>query len=337
MSGLASRFGSAMLAVVLMAGGSVVSLAAAETLRLGHIYQPDSPSGLGYQAFADKVAEYTDGRITVQIFPAAQLGSARNIFTSLKSGAVDVGETTFPLLADTVPEFAVMTAGYAFRDFEHAQAVLDHPELGQKWTAELLEKSGLRMLGASYYGKRVVTTGDRAFRSPEEAAGLKIRAVPNPMSLAVIRGLGANPTPMPFPEVFIALTQGVIDGQENPYPTVWAERFYEVQSFAIETYHQIISTGFSISENTWANLSAEDQSTIERAAAEAMDLLTEATIDFENEVKDKLRAEGMTIVLHEELDIEAFRQSVSAEVAAEFEGNVWPEGLLGRVKNVGLE
>jgi tripartite ATP-independent transporter DctP family solute receptor len=326
--------GIATALAVGLPAGFASTVAAAETMRLAHIYQPDSPSGIGFQKFADLTKEYTDGDVTVKVFPAGQMGSMRDIFTSLKSGAVDLSVVAFPILADSVPEYAVITSGYTFRDKEHLTAVLNDPEFGGVWREKLLEETGVRLLGSYYYGIRVVSVGDKPFRNPTEASGIKIRAVPNPMSLAVIGGLGASPTPMPFSEVFIALNQGVIDGQENPYPTIWAQKFYEVQSHIIETFHQINFAGFAVSESKWQRLSAEQQDALQKAADDAMALATAETIAHEERLRAQLVEKGMTIIPGSELDIDAFRASVLEAVASEFEGKVWPEGLLDRISKV---
>ena len=312
-----------------------LSVASPKVMRLAHVYQPDSPSGIGLQAFADKMGEFSQGRIEVKVFPAAHLGSNRNIYISAKTGAIDFCAPTFPILADIVPEMTIMTGGYLFDDFDDINRLLEDPELGRKWKEEIVEKCHLRILGAYYYGKRVVTTGERPFKNPEGAKGLKIRAVPNPMSLSVIRGLGGNPTPMAMKEVFIGLSQGVIDGQENPYPTIWANKWYEVQKYAIETNHQFNAVPFAISEWSWKKLSAEDRAVVERASSYAMDTITRLTQEFEAEIVDRLKAEGMIVLPHDDLEVEALQNSVRTVIKERFDGKVWPAGLMDQVLAVG--
>jgi tripartite ATP-independent transporter DctP family solute receptor len=300
-------------------------------MRLAHVYQLDSPSGIGFQAFAEKVEEYSQGRIEMKVFPAGHLGSNRNIYISSKTGAIDFCVPTFPMLADIVPEMTILNAGYLFDDFEDIKRLLVDPDLGQKWNEEIVEKSHVRILGAYYYGKRVVTTGKKSFTNPEGVKGLKIRAVPNPMSLSVIKGLGGNPTPMAMKEIFIGLSQGIIDAQENPYPTIWANKWYEVQKYAIETNHQLNAIPFAISERSWKKLSPEDRIAIERASSETMDIISGLTREFEADIAERLKAKGMIIVPHDELDIEAFKSSVRESVKAQFEGKIWPVGLMDQV------
>jgi TRAP-type transport system periplasmic protein len=306
-------------------------------LRLAHIYQVDSPSGIGLQAFAEKVVEYSQGRIEMKVFPAGQLGSSRNIYLSSKMGAIDFCVPNFPMLSDIVPEMTIMTSGYLFDNFEQIERVMAHPKLGQKWNEEIIDKCHIRILGSYYYGKRVVTTGNKPFKSPKEASGLKFRAVPNPMSLAVIKGLGGNPTPMPMKEIFIALSQGIIDGQENPYPTIWANKWYEVQKYVIETNHQLNAIPFAISERSWSNLSMNDRAAVQRAANETMEIISALTRQFETEIAEKLEAKGMIIVRNSELEIDDFKLSVRQTIKSRFEGKVWPIGLMEEVLAAGKD
>ena len=308
-----------------------------KVMRLAHVYQLDSPSGIGLQAFAEKVAEYSQGRIEMKVFPAGQLGSNRNIYISTKTGGIDFCVPNFPMLSDIVPEMTIMTSGYLFDNFDQIERVMAHPKLGQKWNEEIIEKCHIRILGSYYYGKRVVTTGEKPFKSPDEMKGLKIRAVPNPMSLAVIRGLGGNPTPMPLKEIFIGLSQGIIDGQENPYPTIWSNKWYEVQKYVLETNHQLNAIPFAISERSWKSLSLEDRAAVEKASKEAMDIMSALTRQFENEIAEKLQAKGMIIVPYSELDIDAFKQSVRESIKSKFDGKVWRRGLMEEVLAAGKE
>ncbi|MBH54871.1 MAG: hypothetical protein CMI18_11060 [Opitutaceae bacterium] len=309
--------------------------ATVKNMRLAHLYQPDSPSGMGLQFFADKVEEYSEGRIQMKVFTAGQLGSARNLYISTKTGAIDFCVPAFALLADTVPEMTIMNSGYLFEDIEDVERVLRDPELGQKWNDEIIKKCHLRLLGAFYYGKRIVTTKDNPFINPDGVKGLKIRAVPNPMSLAVITGLGGNPTPMAYKEVFIGLSQGVIDGQENPYPAIWSMKFYEVQKYAIETFHQFNTLPLAISEQSWQELDEIDRRVVQKAAVEALAYASDLTRQFEAEIAEKLKAEGMTIIPYDEIAIEEFEKSVRDTIRNRFDGKVWPAGLMDAVLAVG--
>jgi TRAP-type transport system periplasmic protein len=319
----------ALCALVAVAG---TSAQAATELRLTHVQQPNSVTGKGIEMFADKVAEYTGGDVTVRIYPASQLGNNKENVASVRTGTIPMGVVTYPLLADIVPEFSVYNAGYFFEDEEALRRVLDAAELGQKWNATLLERGGVRILGSSYYGRRHLTTGETPVRTLDDVKGMKIRAVPNEISLAIIRGMGATPTPVPFSELFQALRQGVVDGQENPLPTIEANKLYEVQNHLMLTGHQLIMLPLVINERAWEDLSSEQQEAVQRAAEEAEAWIPEETKRQEAELVDTLEKEGMTVIGPEDgLEVEAFQDAVRAEVAKTFEGPKWPEGLVDDV------
>lgn len=323
------------LAALLGACAAIVlatDIAAATELKFTHVQNPNSVTGQGIEMFAEKVAEYTDGEVTVRVYPASQLGNNQENLSSVRTGTVPMGLLTYPLLADIVPEFSIYNAGYFYEDEAAQRRVLDSPELGQAWNAQLLERGGLRIIESTYYGQRNLTTGDTPVRTLDDVAGMKIRAVPNEISLAVIRGMGATPTPVPFSELFQALRQGVVDGQENPLPTIEANKLYEVQNYLMLTGHQLNVLAIVINENAWQQLSPEAQDAIGRAALEAREWITEETKAQEAELASVLADAGMTVIGPEDgLDIEAFRAAVQKEVAATFDGPKWPDDLVERV------
>jgi len=331
-----SRAGISALAVATAMAALPAGVAVAQdtTLRMGHIHAPSGPTGRGADMFAELVSEYTDGRVEVQVFPSSQLGGLRDLFGASRSGAVDIALTPYPLLSDIVPSFSILTAGYVFDDYDHQLAVLEAPDFGQAWNEQLAEAGGLDVLANYYFGARTLTTTDTEVRTPADLEGIKIRAVGNPLSLATIRGLGANPTPLPLSELFQGLSQGIVDGQENPLPTIYNQNFFDVQNYLILTRHQLIPIPFTINSESWAELSAEDQEGVARAAQEAAAWMTETVQSEEASLLEQLQAEGMTVIGPDQgLDMDAFRTSVEAEVAP-LDGEEWPEGLLESVANL---
>lgn len=316
------------------AAGLAATPAAAEmTLRLGHVVAPDEPAGQGTQMFADKVAEYTDGRVTITVFPQAQLGSNRELFTQVRTGAIDMSITFHSMMADIVPEFSAYVAGYFYKDWDHVQAVLRHPDLGRAWDQRLVTDGGLRVLGVFYFGTRNLTTTSTEVRSPADLEGMKIRAVPTDISLAVLGGMGANPTPVPFPELFQALRQGIVDGQENPLPTIAAARFQEVQEYLIMTNHQVNPGPWVINEAVWQQIPGADQQAILRAAAEAAEWTTEAVMAEEVRLQAELAAAGMTVIELTEDERAVFADAVQASVIEAFK-DAWPDGMAERIINL---
>ncbi|MBO6637617.1 MAG: TRAP transporter substrate-binding protein [Roseitalea sp.] len=301
------------------------------TLRFAHVVREGDPAFIAAEAFVERVGELSGGEIAVQVFPAGQLGNNRRLFAQIQSGAVDMTYTPFNMLSDIVPEFATITGGYMFESQVHQRRVLDDPEFGGAWAGKLLELGGLRILSSFHYGTRNVTTAETPVRSPEDLAGLKLRAVPNAMSLATVTGLGAAPTPVAWPETFQALRQGIVDGQENPIPVLHAAGFYEVQGYLIKTGHQMSALPFLIRETSWQELSPEHQAAVQEAASYAAGVAEETMITFTETLESDLIARGMTIIELTDEEIAVFRESVRANVAAEFDGTVLPGGLIGRI------
>ena len=317
----------AMTAAILAVG----TADAKTTLRFGHSNSPDSPKGQAADLFAELVDKYTSGNVEVKIYPSSQLGNNRKLFTAVKTRGIEMAITPFPLLADIVPEYTTYTAGYFYNDWNELKKIIEHPDLGTNWAKQLLEKGGLRILSSYYYGARNLTTTKTKVTKPSDLKGLKIRAVPNEMSLGVITGLGGAPTPVAIAEAFQAMRQGVVDGQENPLPTIWAQKFYEVQGYLMMTRHQMIPEPYLINEEVWQKLSAEDQAGVLKAAKEATAFNTEETIKFEASLMDDLKEKGMTVVTSDEINLDAFRTSVRAEVSKRFDGPIWPKGTTQKV------
>jgi len=294
------------------------------TLKLGYVDKPTEPRGMGFARFAELVPDYTDGRVAVELFDSGHLGNDREMFSQLLTGAIDMGKPSYPILSDVVPEMSVFLAGYFFDSYDDHLRLIAAPEFGGDWNARLLDEAQLRIIGNSYQGVRNVTLNGIQPRSPADMAGIKLRAVPNPMALAVVSGLGANPTPVPFPELFQSLSQNVVDGQENPLPTIWANKFYEVQDTLVRTDHQIASAPVVVNDASWQQLSVKDQEAITRALTEAMDYAQELGVEMEAGLIEQLQEQGMTIVELTDEEKAAFIASVQASVIETFDGEAWP-------------
>ncbi len=305
--------------------------AADVTLRMAHVVREGDPAYKACELFKSKVESMTDGRVEVKIFPAAQLGNNRKLFTQIQSGAIDLSLTPLNLLADIVPPYSVTSAGYMFDDWSQLERVLDAPEFGQKWSKELLEKGGLRPLSYIYYGTRDLTTADTPVHTPADLKGLKIRAVPNPISLANITGIGASPTPVAWSETYQALSQGVVDGQENPIPVLYSANLFEVQHYLIKTHHQMSALPILIRESSFQKLSAADQAAVSKAAVIAAQAGTDETIKFTASLEDALVKKGMEVIDLNPQERQMFKEAVQYSLAETVDGDVLPAGLIGKV------
>jgi TRAP-type transport system periplasmic protein len=302
------------------------------TLRLAHVLRDGDPAFVAAETFKQEVETATDGAIEVKIFPAGQLGNNRKLFTQIQSGAVDITFTPYNLLSDIEPALNVTAAGYMFSDWNEMKSVLEAPELGQKWQDLLLENGGLRVLAPFYYGTRNLTTTDKEIHSPADLSGMKIRAVPNPMSLANVTGLGAAPTPVAWPETYQSLRQHTVDGQENPIPVLYAAKFYEVQKFLMRTDHQMSVLPILIREQSFSKLSQDQQRILTDAAVVAAKAGTTAMFELTESLVKDLNEKGMTIVDLTDEEKEVFRASVQAVLEKDVDGKAIPKGLMEQVR-----
>jgi tripartite ATP-independent transporter DctP family solute receptor len=297
-------------------------MAAEVTLKLGHIADPQNPYAQGAQKFADLVAEKSGGTIKVEVYPSSQLGNQRDLVEGLTLGTLDLTMTSTAVLGNFHPQVAVFDLPFIFRDREHAFKALD--TVGME-IAKDLEEKGMKVLAYYENGVRNMTNNIRPIRVPEDMKGLKIRVMEQPIYIAMMKALGANPTPMAFGELFTALQKGVVDGQENPAAHIYTKRFFEVQKYISLTEHTYSAEPLVVSMITWNKLTAEQQTIIQEAAEEACDWQRQLAIDLENGYWDKIRESGKSEIITD-VDKEAFREA-TAPVWKDFEDQVGKENI----------
>jgi tripartite ATP-independent transporter DctP family solute receptor len=208
---------------------------AERNIVVGHSLSEASHYGIGAQAFIDTLAELSGGEFTGSQAPAGQLGGERDMIEGLQIGSMDIVITSTGPLGNFVPEVFALDLPFLFRDYDHARNVLDG-EIGQELLAKIGENQ-LVGLAWSENGFRHVTNSQGPVRTPADLAGLKLRTMENRVHMEAFSLMGAAPTPMAFPELFTALQQGVVDGQENPVTVITASKFWEVQGYVSLTGH----------------------------------------------------------------------------------------------------
>jgi tripartite ATP-independent transporter DctP family solute receptor len=216
--------------------------------------------------FKPKVEEYTQGKVEVQIFDNSQLGGERDMMEQLQLGTLNMSYIS-PVLGAVEPKINMLDLPFLFQDERHVDKVIDGP-IGEKILTDLPGK-GLRSFGYFENGFRVVTNSKRPINTLADIKGLKIRTPEAPISVAIFNALGANVTPMSFSDLYSALQQRVVDGQENAYNTVASSSFFEVQKYMAETYHMWGCFAILASEKWWQTLSPDVQEAITKAAKEA--------------------------------------------------------------------
>jgi TRAP-type transport system periplasmic protein len=237
------------------------------TLRFAFQNSLEHPQGLGAKKFADIVREKSGGKISVKLFPSGQLGGDLPTVSALQGGTIDLTVLNAGLLVGIVKDFLVVDFPFLFNNPEEADFVVDGP-VGQKLFAKLPEK-GLIGLGYTELGFRNVTNSRRPITKWEDFQGIKLRVLQSPLFLDLFNTLGANTVPMPFPEVYTALEQKVIDGQENPFTVILDSKFPEVQKYLTITRHIYNPQSVLISKRTWDKLFPEEQKIITAAMDEA--------------------------------------------------------------------
>lgn len=289
------------------------SVSAAEirerTLRFAFQNTKEHPQGQGAQRFADLVKEKSGGKIKVRLFAGGSLGGDLQTVSALQGGTLDLTVLNSGILAAQVPEFAMLDFPYLFDNTWEAHAVIDG-QVGKNLHERLVSK-GLVGLGYWDLGFRNVTNSKRPIMKPEDMQGLKVRVIQSPIYLETFKALGANPVPMPFPEVYTALEQHTVDGQENPYTVIYGNKFHEVQKYVSATAHIYNPQSFVMGQKSWQRLNADEQALIREAALQAQEYQRKVTEQAQTAALDKLKAEGIAYNEIAPEQIERFREKIA--------------------------
>ncbi|WP_417662319.1 TRAP transporter substrate-binding protein [Pseudomonas sp.] len=298
---------SACLAGLLLNSLSAHAEIGEHTLRFAFQNVKDHPQGQGAQKFADLVKKKSDGKMKIRLFAGGVLGGDLQTVSALQGATLDMTVLNSGILAAQVPEYALLDFPFLFNSTDEAQAVIDGP-VGQE-LSKRLEGKGLKTLGYWDLGFRNLTNSKQPVAKWEDMAGLKIRVIQSPIYLETFKALGANPVPMPFPEVYTGLEQRTVDGQENPFTVIKGNKFNEVQKYLSVTQHIYNPQSFIIGEKSWAKLNAEEQAVIVDAAKEATAYQRQITAAAQDEAFAELSKDMQAnTVTPEEMD--RFREKV---------------------------
>jgi TRAP-type transport system periplasmic protein len=269
----------------------------------------DQQQGLRHAAalkFADKVAEYTSNRYKVQVYPAGQLGNDPKAIEQLALGGVDFTVSSTGSYAPHVDSLNMTMLPYLVESYEQGWKLYDE----SKWLQAQFDKApakGFRFLASWEAGFRCMTTKD-PLASPADAAGKKLRTFPNEMMRWTLEAMGFGIQIMPLPEVYLAIQQGVVSGQENPIDTIFSNKFYEVAPNVTLTRHVYSPIPLTVSEKTWQKISADDQKAITKAAKEVATWHRTEIVATEGKQLDEMAAKGAKIA---KPDLTAFRKAVA--------------------------
>ncbi len=265
------------------------------TFKIGISTNEEDPRAIAAKQFAAEIEEKTGGKLKAQLYPAGQLGGDADLINSmaLDSGTVDIIITDASNFATYDPKMGISALPFLFSDFESAWAFMDS-EVQAEAEAGLIEQN-MRVLAHYCNGFRCVTNNKAPVESPADMKGMLIRTPENPVIMATMTALGANPQPLAFSELYQALNQGTYDAQENPIPVIWNNQLYEVQDYLSVTNHIYSGMCFTICESVWQKLSAEQQEIVKAAALASAEADRELNKTQTDELVANLEGAGMKI------------------------------------------
>jgi len=284
------RWALALMMAIVTAEGAYAQTA----LKMNISVAQNSHYGVAIDAFAREVEKRTNGRYKIQNFYAGALGAERESIEGIQLGTLDLTMTSTGPVPNFVPEVAILDIPFLFHDYAHARAVLDGP-IGQDLLTKF-DAKGIKALAWGENGFRHMTNNKHPVNTPDDLRGLKMRTMENPIHIEAYRQFGILPTPMAFTEVFTALQQGTVDGQENPLSVITAAKLEQVQKYLSLTGHVYSPALILMSTAQWDKLSAADQQAFSAAAREAVKANRARIDEDEKRAVGDLRAKGMAVV-----------------------------------------
>ena len=319
----------------LLAGLALASLAFAATaqpaLRMAYVAPPPVWGPIA-DHYAKEVADRSNGELKVQSFGAGQLGSLPQNYAGLRTGQIDMmlADTGTLALAKGGKDFNALFAPYVFRDHAHFKAFMQSDTFRQM-LAPVEKEAGFKYVGyVSDRSPRQLTTSNRKVLKPDDMKGLKVRVPETPAILEVMKGWGAAPTPVPAAELYLAMKQGLVDGQDNGFDAIAGAKYYEVQKYAMRIDY--IQSGLMVlmAADKWSRLSPAQQKAMTEAVAATEKWASQMTWEVATKSIDTLKANGMEIV---EPDLAAFRQAAD-KVITGFDGQLWSKGTIEKIRAV---
>lgn len=265
-----------------------------DTIRIGHDSKESSPLHQALLYFKDEIERSSNHELNVQIYPARQLGGVRETTEMVQQNNLQMTVGASVLLTSIIPEFNVLDSFYLFDDLDHAHQSLDHPEIGGLLMTAMDDK-GFHGLGFMEVGFRSLTSSARPITEVEDLKGLKIRAASNPEQIKAWASIGTLPTPLSWGEIYTSLQQGLIDSQESSVYSVFAERFYEAQSYLSITEHTYTNYAFFMNADYWNDLSPEHKILITRVSKDTIVKQRELAAIQNEDVIVQLQSLGLVV------------------------------------------
>jgi tripartite ATP-independent transporter DctP family solute receptor len=302
---MSKRLTLKLIAACALAAAAAAPAMAQTKLKWAHVYETSEPYHKWSVWAGDEIKKRTNGRYEVQVFPASTLGKESDINQGLQLGTVDIVLTGASFAARSYQPLAISYFPFVFRDAEH-QFKYAKSDVFKDLASGYDKASGNHITAMTYYGARHVTS-NRPIAKPEDMKGLKIRVPDAPAYLAFPKALGANPTPIAFAEVYLALQNGTVEAQENPLPTIEAKKFYEVQKNISLTGHIVDSLLTVVSGSLWSKLSDADKKIFGDVMVEAADKASREIAASEVRLTEEFKKKGINVIT---VDKNAFREAV---------------------------
>lgn len=297
----------------------------ATQLRFAHMNGPQHSVNLGALKFKEAVESRTAGRIQVGVFPSGQLGENTAVGEQISLGSAMIGQIGVGVLADYVPDYSVLVYPFLFKDFAQVKTFLAS-DMPKQW-AKALEKNNIKVLCHVYFGTRDLYTRNKAVRVPADMTGLKFRVQPVAIYTELAKSMGATPTPMPWPEIYSALSQGVIDAAEAPPNAIADQKHYEHAKMYMKTGHIVDVSPIVMSLAAFNGLSKDDQAVVTEESQKACDFISDDTAKAYEASLQILRDKGMTIISDIDRDAFAKRAEVIEKAFPK-----WTPNLVAKVR-----
>lgn len=313
-----TRRGIGMLLVAAVVLGNAGLCNASEDAKelSWYVGEPESHvwSQVSYE-IADEISERTDGSLKINVYPGATLGTQAEAIDMLRTGSLAFEITGPSILASFLDQVQVYSLPYAFENVQQAYDYFDTETSQKMYNETILEASGVRTLDVWYFGDRHLTVKGMQPTRPEDLKGVSIRCMDTPISKVLVSALGADPVPINMNELYLSLQTGVVAGEENPVPTIIAQKFPEVQDTLVLTGHSVHIGTVEVSEQIWQSLTEEERQTVKDVLAEYRPTIEERIRQETEEGMEYLKDQGMTII---EPDLDAFKENAQKVIEVNF-------------------
>lgn len=298
-------------------------------LKFSTVGKGSDPDAVAMRVWEEYIEANSD--LEVDVFDSAALVEQGKQGQALARGTVDAAYMSPAWFNDLAPQWEILATPYLLSGPDHICA-LRNSDIWDQMVGEIEEAMQLKLLDAAYQGTRTLNLREkREVNTPADMAGLSLRVVPSPSNILMGEGLGANPTPVPFSELYLALQTGTVDAQENPLTLIYSQKFYEVTEQIVDTRHKVLIQFPAFSSRNWANLTPEQQQVVSDGAAAAMAAYSKNVMEQEASLQATIEAEGIVFT---QPDRDAFRAAVQEKFLTSELAQAWEDGMFEKIANL---